>query len=50
MKSITQRTIINNQNLGQIRFHLRNILDIRSGAVRAMLPIVAGREIFPFQL
>lgn len=50
MENIAHRTIIQNHNLTEIRFDLRQILDVGTISQRAMLPIVPPGEILAFAL
>ena len=50
MKNITQRTIIQNDNLAQIRLHGAQVLDICTAPVRAVLAVVACGKVLALEL
>jgi hypothetical protein len=50
MEDVADRAVVDDHDLAEIRFDLREILDVSSIARRAMISIIASREIFTFGL
>ena len=45
VKNVAHRAIVQDHDLAQVRLDLRQVLDVRAVAVRAVLPVVAAREV-----
>jgi hypothetical protein len=49
VKNIADWTVVNNHDTAEIGFNNREILDVCSVTLCAMLPVISSREVFSLQ-